>query len=249
MYTLFHFRCIFRWFTHYYILATVVTSICVVLSIECYVFEMPPPGFLREFLVRLRVSEKSALLTLMLLWLHVVRRLFESLFVSVYSDTKMNIMHYSLGLLHYLCLPCAVLVEAPGFVSNLINLDSTLKQLSFLQLLGILLFAISNISQHQSLDVLANMRRNYLGNITNYAHGIPTSGWFEVVSCPHFLFEVLIYLSLWCTIGPLARVWPSVCLFVFVNQCIAAKITHNWYQEKFGDMYPAHRRAIFPYLF
>lgn len=35
------------------------------------------------------------------------------------------------------------------------------------------------------------------GLVSDYFHGIFYGGWFNLISCPHFLFEIGIYLSLW----------------------------------------------------
>lgn len=64
------------------------------------------------------VDELASLLTMGLLWLHISRRLFESLFVSVYSNSKMNIFHYGTGFAHYFLASASILAEAPGFVQS-----------------------------------------------------------------------------------------------------------------------------------
>ena len=42
----------------------------------------------------------SILVTILFLF-HSIRRLYESVCVSVYSDATMNLLHYCVGLLHY----------------------------------------------------------------------------------------------------------------------------------------------------
>jgi hypothetical protein len=64
------------------------------------------------------VNATTCLLTLALIWLHVVRRLWETLFISVYSETEMNVLHYILGIAHYTLLPMFVVAECPGFLNN-----------------------------------------------------------------------------------------------------------------------------------
>uniref|UniRef100_A0A915IPP2 Polyprenal reductase n=1 Tax=Romanomermis culicivorax TaxID=13658 RepID=A0A915IPP2_ROMCU len=88
------------------------------------------------------------------------------------------------------------------------------------------------------------------GNITNYAHGIPITYYFDYVSCPHFLFEILIYFSLILTSNLRnLQFFGGVFLFVSTNQIAAALITHRWYREKYKKMYPENRKALLPYLF
>lgn len=64
------------------------------------------------------VSAVSCLLALFLLMMHVSRRCYETWFVSVFSDTRMNLSHYALGFIHYFGTVTAVLVESPGFIDD-----------------------------------------------------------------------------------------------------------------------------------
>ncbi|KOM34962.1 hypothetical protein LR48_Vigan02g111200, partial [Vigna angularis] len=52
---------------------------------------------------------------------------------------------------------------------------------------------------------------------------IPHGDWFEIVSSPHYLSEIVANLS------------------------FAAVETHKWYSQKFKD-YPSNRFAIIPFL-
>jgi len=195
------------------------------------------------------IDATTCLLTLALIWLHVARRLWETLFISVYSETEMNVLHYILGIAHYILLPTFVVAECPGFLNNddFSSNFSTLNPFG-LQTFGVLLFLYCSYSQHSCVEQLAAMRRNHLGNIINYAHGIPYGGWFDRVSCPHFLHEIGIYIALCLTLACAHHLWYYVLVFVVVNQTIAARITHKWYHERFKHQYPAERKAIIPYL-
>jgi steroid 5-alpha-reductase len=80
-------------------------------------------------------------------------------------------------------------------------------------------------------------------------HYIPTgSAWFDLVACPHFTVEILMYLSLWCLAGWTNVGWISVVSFVVANQVETALGTDAWYREKFREKYPRSRKAIIPYL-
>jgi 3-oxo-5-alpha-steroid 4-dehydrogenase 3 len=46
-------------------------------------------------------SLELSLLAAALLFLQVARRLYECMFVAVFSDSKMNLGHYLVGYLHY----------------------------------------------------------------------------------------------------------------------------------------------------
>ena len=89
--------------------------------------------------------------------------------------------------------------------------------------------------------------RERLQSAQNLYVGIPVGDWFEFVSCPHYLAEVLIYCSL------VLVEWRSVamllpCVFVTCVLALSAHQMHGWYCSKFND-YPRNRNRIIPYLF
>lgn len=63
----------------------------------------------------LSVTSTSAAIGLVLLALQIYRRLYENLFVSVFSSGHINILHYIVGHTHYLGAVTLLLAEAPGF--------------------------------------------------------------------------------------------------------------------------------------
>ena len=80
-----------------------------------------------------------------------------------------------------------------------------------------------------------------------YGHSIPRGHWFELVSCPHYLAEILIYLSLCVVLNGRSSTWWLVCCFVATNQLIVGLFNHHWYQKHFED-YPKRRKAVFPFV-
>uniref|UniRef100_A0A914RLG8 Polyprenal reductase n=1 Tax=Parascaris equorum TaxID=6256 RepID=A0A914RLG8_PAREQ len=198
--------------------------------------------------------------------LHSVRRLYESLFVCVFSESKMSIIHYIAGIAHYTLLPLSVVVETSGLAStsgddrrvgasvelnesSFVSVFSVdFRSLSFMQIIGVLLFLLLSYNQHLIIVQFSNLRRNHLGNVTNYGHGILFEGLFSCISCPHFFYEILLYIALYLCINAAAHTFSWIVVFVVVNQVIAALITHRWYQERFGRLYPEQRKAIIPFI-
>lgn len=64
------------------------------------------------------VSPESVIIGLSLLIIQVTRRLCECIMVSVYSNAKMNIIHYMFGHLFYIGVGLSMLAEAPGFAGS-----------------------------------------------------------------------------------------------------------------------------------
>jgi len=65
-------------------------------------------------LLFLTVSPESVIIVMFLITVHVIRRLSECVFLSVYSDSKMNLIHYLLGYFFYFGVGLSAIAEAPG---------------------------------------------------------------------------------------------------------------------------------------
>lgn len=242
-----------RWFWHFYLLG----SFCVMfwlLFCGAVSHGMTSPSKTLRNVLRLLTSVKpqynwsTTVLALCLVLLHVVRRLWETLCISVYSDTTMNIFHYIVGLIHYTILPLTIVCESQGFAEGKYSHTFSARLISPWQWFGTALFLICNREQHRISRNIAALRRapDGSGLVFNYSYGICYGGWFEYVSCPHFLFEIGIYLSLWMVLWR-AYAFRFLVIFVVVNQLFAGQITHRWYQRTFSA-YPSDRRAVVPYM-
>lgn len=168
----------------------------------------------------------------LLILVHVFQRLLESCFVHVFSGSKLNILGLLLGMSFYLVLCLIPIVEAP-----LYNVDSSL----LLVLLVLVLFAAGCFRQHVMHRILASLRRD---DGSNNVYGIPRGQEFELVSCPHYMYEIVIYAAITLSY-PCPSCWLMF-LFVLINQMGLAKRTHQWYEEKFEKY--QKKCAIIPFL-
>lgn len=84
------------------------------------------------------------------------------------------------------------------------------------------------------------------GHIVTTAYKLPKGGFFDYVSCPHFLAEFVIYAS----IGLILRspTWWLVVLGVLIKEFDAAWHCHQFYKSKFAEDMPAGRKAFIPFL-
>lgn len=83
--------------------------------------------------------------------------------------------------------------------------------------------------------------------ITDKSHKIPHGDWFDMVSCPHYLAEIIIYFGILVVLGFDHTFWWAVFGFTLSNQTVAAKFVHRWYLDNFPS-YPKQRKAVIPKL-
>ncbi|XP_011360929.1 polyprenol reductase isoform X2 [Pteropus vampyrus] len=86
------------------------------------------------------------------------------------------------------------------------------------------------------------------GVIIHCNYRIPFGDWFEYVSSPNYLAELMIYISMAVTFGFHNLTWWLVVTYVFFSQALCAFLSHRFYQSKFVS-YPKHRKAFLPFLF
>ncbi|XP_022752159.1 polyprenol reductase 2-like isoform X1 [Durio zibethinus] len=211
---------------------------------------------------------KSAFL-LLLMEVHVLRRLNETFHVFNYSPSaRMHIFGYLTGLYFYtaaplsLCTFCAL--EVVTFAANQVaelNVEGQdmlsitdfdlwgyvkpITRLGWCQWAGAAIFAWGWLHQYCCHAILGSLRE-HRDQTAEYA--IPHGDWFEIVSSPHYLAEMIIYAGLLVASGGADFTIWLLMVFVVANLAFAAAETHRWYLKKFED-YPLNRWAILPYVY
>ncbi|PIN17284.1 3-oxo-5-alpha-steroid 4-dehydrogenase (NADP(+)) [Handroanthus impetiginosus] len=75
---------------------------------------------------------------------------------------------------------------------------------------------------------------------------IPQGGLFNLVICPHYLFEILSFLGISCISQTLyALSFTMGTIFYLMGRSYA---TRKWYESKFED-FPKDVKALVPYIF
>ncbi|KAE8294519.1 Polyprenol reductase [Larimichthys crocea] len=240
-----------RWFWHFYAISVGWNGLLLALYLNLTFSHHSYPSWLRGVLdigtgvpsADSHVPQLSTLLVQLLLWVHSLRRLLECLFVSVFSDGAMHLVQYVFGLGFYVVLGLTVLCSDRLGKGT----GSLLSQLDLFHVAGIALFIGASLMQHQSMVLLARLRTGKSGSVETLAHRVPKGGWFELVSCPHYFAELLIYVSLSLVFGGLSLTWWLVVLYVLFNQALAAQLCHDLYISKY-ESYPKHRKAFIPFV-
>uniref|UniRef100_A0A6N2M2L5 3-oxo-5-alpha-steroid 4-dehydrogenase C-terminal domain-containing protein n=1 Tax=Salix viminalis TaxID=40686 RepID=A0A6N2M2L5_SALVM len=79
----------------------------------------------------------------------------------------------------------------------------------------------------------------------NGGYKVPRGGWFEVVTCPNYLGEIVEWLG-WAV---MTWSWGGLGFFLYTcsNLVPRACASHKWYLEKFGEDYPKKKRSSDPF--
>ncbi|XP_045899443.1 polyprenol reductase [Micropterus dolomieu] len=240
-----------RWFWHFYAISVGWNGLLLALYLNFTLKHQPYPSWLTGMLDILtglpstdsQVPQLSTVLVQLLLCVHSLRRLLECLFVSVFSDGAIHLVQYVFGVGYYVVLGLTVLCSDRLGKGT----GSLLSQLDWFHVAGNALFIWASMMQHQSMVLLARLRTGKSGTVETLAHRVPEGGWFELVSCPHYFAELLIYISLSLVFGGLSLTWWLVVLYVLFNQALAAQLCHDFYISKY-ESYPKHRNAFIPFV-
>ncbi|KAL0032500.1 hypothetical protein WJX77_004147 [Trebouxia sp. C0004] len=240
-----------QWFLHFY----VAGSVCNTCLLYCVLTSWPHCDTSSP------QKQAISLASLVLLELHLVRRMVETACIMKYPiDAKMHLIAYVFGLSYYVVLPLSCLPMAsfgdwkyisdrqPGSISMWTMLG--LIALKPRHQLGVCMFLAGNALQGWSHCILASLRHTTAQTVIKERdfYQVPQGGPFHWVSCPHYLGEIVIYAGLALLAGQELPLTLLVLCWVVANLLLAAQPTHQWYQRQFPD-YPKNRTALIPYLY
>ncbi|KAJ2497590.1 hypothetical protein IWW47_003605 [Coemansia sp. RSA 2052] len=196
---------------------------------------------------------KLAVLALVLFTIHVLIRLKECVYDQPVTDARMHAGQYAVGILFYVLTPLAVIADAyraPGWE----------LQSSWTVPIGLAIYTYASIHQRRCHQILFELRHRCLdkehvaqdaihgSDSRAGAYAIPIGDLFLYVSCPHFLCEILIYVSIWMVTACQATTLLWVVGWTAVNLGITARESQQWYLARFGARYPSDRRVLVPFV-
>ncbi|CEO98404.1 Polyprenol reductase [Plasmodiophora brassicae] len=243
-----------RYFTHFYVFATVWVASLIVL-----VTSARPNSWPLILQTQRRASEcgapLDAILCLVLMQIQAARRLIECLsWVSASrSAARMHVAHYLLGFLFYAFAPLTLIA------SNLHSLagqsqrqahwvPGLLDQVQPRHLAAIVIFLHASYNQNRCHAVLASLR----GAGQSASYKLPRAPWFRVLACPHYFFEVEIYLAMTVIhLGCLEGMVNAACIaaFVLIELGVVAQDNKRWYEQHFPKETPKKWWCIIPFIF
>ena len=181
------------------------------------------------------------------LWcIHFLRRITEVLFVHIYNR-KMSVLETVGGPIYYWCFAVfnawAIRKESyhPGPLISIV--------------LGIFFFAIGEIGNCWCHYRLRQFRLDKCDNalLVSDQKGrvIPYGGIFEVVTSPHYFFEIITWFGFFLVTW---TIWAMLFLFcTIITLVIYSKKKHEAYQQQFDGiegrpLYPK-RKILIPFIF
>lgn len=188
------------------------------------------PGVVSFFFASRYLSQASMLQWALFLaiTLHFVKRCLEVLYVHQYSGPIDLFSVYAIASFY-----CFI----TGYAGYLHNQTIPAPDALFQAGLGIyVLGEVGNFWHHMLLARLRLKNRQYF---------IPRGGLFELVACPHYLFEILAWLGIALMSRHLFLYLVAVAMTAYLVQ--RALKTQNWYREHFPN-YPKNRKALFPFV-
>lgn len=180
-----------------------------------------PGGGIRFLMVKLAIT------------IHFSKRVLESLFVHKYSGGMM--------LDSVVLISSSYLSLAAGMIYVHHMTLKAAEPLVDLKYLGLSLFLVGISGNFYHHYLLSKLRKK-----NEKSYKIPTGGLFNLVICPHYLFEILGLLgisfisqtlfSYSCAIG---------CAFYLMGR---SYVTRQWYLSKFEN-FPKNVKALIPFVF
>lgn len=110
-----------------------------------------------------------------------------------------------------------------------------------LKYIGLIMFVVGIFGNFYHHNLLSKLRKD-----KDKGYKIPNGGLFNLVICPHYLFEIMIFVGLsFISQTPLA----FACTFGDSMYLIARSYeTRKWYVNKFED-FPKSIKCVIPYVF
>ena len=138
-----------HYFSHFHILSTLLGVFCI-------------------FSAKTWSSDQ---LSIILLTMHCMRRLWECLFCTAFGDSQMHIAGYLCGILHYLlCLSCVMVTSTPISLGDFEHSRFIIR----IRMFGVMAFFLGNVYQSKCHLILYRSKLSQYARVGR-ANEIPTS--------------------------------------------------------------------------
>lgn len=236
-----------RYFSHFYVIGLLFALLCIIELIYLQVHDQP---LVLIWILQhydnmegtQRLDKQTCIIGLILMTLHLTRRVYESFCIEKASKTAtMHISHYLVGVGFYVAMVFGTWLE------GLSSFGRSQEETHLLcTLLAILLFFYASIHQYNCHVILASLRKD-----TDSGYTIPRGDWFEWIVTPHYFADILVYASLCILYRFQSYILVCGLIWTISNLSIVASETKLWYHvhfssEKYNLAFPKGRWNIIP---
>jgi 3-oxo-5-alpha-steroid 4-dehydrogenase 3 / polyprenol reductase len=155
------------------------------------------------------------------------------------------------------------------FDSNNYTIHYATHKVSMIRIFAIVLCLYGQYQQYKHHSLLANIRINKpTTTTTTTKYSLPTSGWFQYITCPHYLSEIIIYISFALLLEQekyMVTISSSssssinylyyygyrhylIVVWVASNLTMSALINYKWYQNNLPNDIMKDKKAIIPFI-
>lgn len=236
-----------HYFSHFYVIGLLFAFLCILELTWLQYYGHP------LLLIRLlqqydstngthAIDFQTCIIGLLLFTLHLSRRVYESFWIEKPSKTAtMHLSHYLIGIGFYGAMVFGTWLEGLSSFGKF----QPLQPINITTILSILLFFYASYHQYKCHVILASLRNK------NDGYTIPRGDWFEWIVTPHYLADILIYLSLCILYQFKSYILTCGFIWTIVNLSIISNETNTWYQihfstEKYNKVFPKGRWRIMP---
>ncbi|KAJ3327137.1 hypothetical protein HDU76_012341 [Blyttiomyces sp. JEL0837] len=182
------------------------------------------------------ISRVDVMLALGMETVQITRRLYECAFLQKRSSARMHALHYIAGFGFYVFTPVALIVDGLGNVMDASSISPTAGTFSTRYVAAFLLFLWASYEQHVAHVQLSKLRSTPSKSPNEPPlYSLPQGRYFDLVACPHYFFEIMIYLSFVVLTGGKSLVVWSVVVWVAIELGTGADLSYKWYKSRFKE--------------
>ncbi|KAK9072282.1 hypothetical protein SSX86_008715 [Deinandra increscens subsp. villosa] len=177
----------------------------------------------------LRFNMVSCVLTL-----HFFKRILEVIFVHKFSGFIMVDTAIAFGVIYFGSTSTMIYAQ---YLS--LGLHEPVVDLKYVGIVVFLTGIIGNFYHHY---ILSSLRKK-----GDREYKIPKGGLFDLIICPHYFFELIMFIGVSC----ISQTTYTLCFTLgdIVTLMGRSHATRKWYVSKFGETFRNDIKAIIPYLF
>ncbi|OWM72577.1 hypothetical protein CDL15_Pgr013045 [Punica granatum] len=168
------------------------------------------------------------------LTLHFLKRVLEVLFVHKFSGLMAVGSMSDISLSYFVFTAISIYIQYLSRDLPKPRIDLTYH--------GVVLFLTGMAGNFYHHLVLSRLRKSQ----GEKEYKIPSGGLFDLVTCPHYLFEIIDFVGL-SFISQTIYVFAFTCatiIYLMARSCV----TRRWYLSKFED-FPRRVKALVPFIF